>query len=225
VVLTHGDEQAETLVKHLKLGAATFVPRQASRRELRGTIRSIIDLTARNPYRERVREFLCSGQIEMRLDNDPATIGIAVGFIQNLMDGYDVADERTRVRLGIALSEALSNAMIHGNLEIDSEVRVRDADAYFDLIERRRGEPAYASRRVVLVARVDERAVTFIVRDEGPGFRLEDVPDPTDPANLLRPSGRGLLMMRAYADDVNWNEAGNEVVLVKSLPSHPRCST
>lgn len=217
IVLTRGDESSDALVKHLKLGAATFIPKSSSKRELRATIRSIIDLTARNPYRERVREFLHSGEIEMHLDNDPATIGVAVGFFQNLMDGYHVADHSTRVRLGIALSEAISNAMIHGNLQIDSAMRSQDFDAFYNAIEQRRTQPPYSERRVILIARANRSSVTFIVRDSGAGFRVEDVPDPTDPENLMIPSGRGILMMQAYADSVTWNDRGNEVTLVKNL--------
>lgn len=223
VVLTGGNEPSEVLVKHLKLGAATFIPKSSSKRELRSTIRSIIDLTTRNPYRERVRQFLHAGEVEMRLDNDPANAAVAVGFIQNLMDGYDVGEESTRVRLGIALSEALSNAMIHGNLEVDSALRDGDPDAYFEAIDRRRREHPYADREVVLTARLEKGSITFTIQDAGPGFSVEDVPDPTDPANLLRPSGRGILMMRAYSDSVTWNKRGNEVVLVKHLkPPHAR---
>jgi anti-sigma regulatory factor (Ser/Thr protein kinase) len=222
IVLTRGDEGSDALVKHLKLGAASFVPRRASSRELKGTIRSVIDLSTRNPYRERVKEFLKSGQIEMKLDNDPANIGAAVGFLQSLMDGYDVCDEKTRVRLGIALSEAISNAMIHGNLEVDSAGRAENADGYFEAIERRRKESPYAEREVHLLATIGGGELTFVVRDEGPGFQPEALPDPTDPENLMRLCGRGVLMMRAYADSVTWNERGNEVVLAKKVGSRPK---
>jgi anti-sigma regulatory factor (Ser/Thr protein kinase) len=217
VVLTRGDEASETLVKHLKLGAATFVPRSSSKRELLATIRSLIDLTTRNPYRERVREFLHAGEVEMRLDNDPGTIGVAVGFLHDLMDGYRIADEPTRVRIGIALSEALSNAMIHGNLEIASDLRAANSDAYFDAIEQRLADPRFAARRVHLIVRLRDRVLAFTIRDHGKGFRVQDVPDPTNPENLMRLSGRGILMMRAYADRVSWNDKGNEVTLEKDL--------
>lgn len=217
VVLTRGDEPSDALVKHLKLGAATFVPRSSSKRELRATIRSLIDLTTRNPYRERVREFLHAGEVEMRLDNDPSTIGVAVGFLRDLMDGYRIADEGTRVRLGIALGEALSNAMIHGNLEIASDLRATNSEAYFDAIDSRLGDPRFASRRVDLVVRLRNDVLCFTVRDQGKGFRVQDVPDPTNPENLMRLSGRGILMMRAYTDRVHWNQAGNEVTLEKDL--------
>lgn len=217
IVLTRGDEPTDTLVKHLKLGAASFIPRRSSSRELKATIRSVIDLTARNPYRERVRRFLHAGHLEMRLDNDPANIGPAVAYLQSLMDGYELCDERTRLRLGTALSEAISNAMIHGNLEIDSDVRAKDVDAYFTSIDTRRGQSPYAEREVVLIARVEPGTLTFTIRDEGRGFAPDALPDPTHPENLMRLCGRGILMMRAYADEVRWNERGNEVTLIKKL--------
>jgi serine/threonine-protein kinase RsbW len=53
------------------------------------------------------------------------------------------------------------------------------------------------------------------VTDEGPGFRLDDVPDPTADENLQRPCGRGLMLIRAYMDEVSFNETGNEITMVK----------
>ena len=53
----------------------------------------------------------------------------------------------------------------------------------------------------------------YTVRDEGPGFDPASLPDPTDPANLDRPCGRGLLLMRTFMDNVIFNDKGNEVTL------------
>ena len=55
----------------------------------------------------------------------------------------------------------------------------------------------------------------FVIRDEGPGFDPRELPDPTDPTNLERPSGRGLLLMRTFMDDVSYNDDGNQVTLIK----------
>ena len=60
---------------------------------------------------------------------------------------------------------------------------------------------------------------TFTVRDEGPGFDPSKLPDPTDPANLEKISGRGLLLMRTFMDEVRFNATGNEVTMVKTNPS------
>jgi anti-sigma regulatory factor (Ser/Thr protein kinase) len=53
------------------------------------------------------------------------------------------------------------------------------------------------------------------MRDEGPGFDPKELPDPTDPENLLKLSGRGILLMRTFMDDVKFNDRGNEVTMVK----------
>jgi len=59
------------------------------------------------------------------------------------------------------------------------------------------------------------------VRDEGPGFDPASLPDPTDPANLDRPCGRGMLLMRTFMDNVIYNDRGNEVTLFKERESEP----
>lgn len=55
------------------------------------------------------------------------------------------------------------------------------------------------------------------VRDHGSGFDPEDVPDPTDPANLLKASGRGILFMRAFMDVVEWSEVEDGGTLVRMV--------
>ena len=55
---------------------------------------------------------------------------------------------------------------------------------------------------------------TFFVRDEGPGFDPNKLPDPTDPANLEKVSGRGLLLMKTFMDEVTFNATGNQVTMV-----------
>jgi serine/threonine-protein kinase RsbW len=56
---------------------------------------------------------------------------------------------------------------------------------------------------------VNEEGFAIEIRDEGPGFNMEDVPDPTDPENLERPTGRGLFLMHAYMTECNFIPPGN----------------
>ena len=58
-------------------------------------------------------------------------------------------------------------------------------------------------------------SVEFVIRDEGPGFDLSGLPDPTDPENLAKVSGRGLLLINAFMDEVRHNDQGNEITMVK----------
>jgi anti-sigma regulatory factor (Ser/Thr protein kinase) len=93
--------------------------------------------------------------------------------------------------LEIALREALANAILHGN-------------------RQRRG-----SRVFLRCYGAPHSGILIAVRDEGPGFDPSRVPDPRDPANLARPSGRGLMLIRTFMDEVRFNERGNEITMVK----------
>ena len=52
------------------------------------------------------------------------------------------------------------------------------------------------------------------MRDEGRGFDYHGLPDPCDPENLTKASGRGVLLIRTFMDDVSFNERGNEITMV-----------
>jgi serine/threonine-protein kinase RsbW len=92
--------------------------------------------------------------------------------------------------LRLALEEAIVNGLRHGN----------------------GGDPA---RRVVVCSSLRREEVLFEVEDEGAGFDPRQVPDPTAPENLGRPSGRGLLLMRHYTTWVRHLGRGNSVLLCK----------
>jgi hypothetical protein len=118
------------------------------------------------------------------------------------------------------LREALINAIEHGNLELSSHLRERDDDSYLQELRRRSELEPYCSRRVTLCARETRDDVTYVIRDEGPGFNVSSLPDPTDPENLLKASGRGLLLIRAFMDEVSHNPTGNEITLIKRRSDH-----
>jgi anti-sigma regulatory factor (Ser/Thr protein kinase) len=83
------------------------------------------------------------------------------------------------------------------------------------LIDERRVDPNYRNRRVHVTARESPAEAVYVIRDEGPGFDPSKLPDPTDPSNLVRVSGRGLLLIRTFMDEVHHNEIGNEITMTK----------
>jgi len=90
----------------------------------------------------------------------------------------------------LALEEALVNAIKHGN-RMDPE------------------------KRVQVECRINSTQIRIEIEDEGKGFRLEDVPDPTQDGNLERPCGRGIMLMRHFLNTVEYNQLGNRVLLEK----------
>jgi anti-sigma regulatory factor (Ser/Thr protein kinase) len=130
-------------------------------------------------------------------------------------------DDKTADRVAVALTEALLNGIQHGNLELDSRLRREDEASYDRTAEFRRRRPPYRDRRLHVRARLSRREAVYVIRDEGPGFDPSTLPDPTDPVNLERPTGRGLLLIRSFMDEVAFNRAGNQITLTKRRTTPP----
>lgn len=201
--------------KALKVGAANYVPKRMLDKELVGTMEIVLSAAEGDRRRHRLMCCLTSSELHFSIGNDPSLIPSVVALFQENMAGMGLVDETSSIRLGIALEEAILNAMYHGNLEVSSELR-RDGDQpYRDLIEQRRKLPPYASRQVHISVKLTRDEARFTIKDEGPGFDPATLPDPTDPANLESTSGRGLLLIRTFMDQICHNAKGNELTMIK----------
>lgn len=212
VVMTAYGSEA-TAMRALQSGAYRYVPKFHLKDELAGIVKSVLSATCQKRNEQRLLCSVLEHSLTLSLPNDRSRITPTIEYIQKLMDGMHLFDGSNSVHLSVALDEALSNAIIHGNLEVSSELRLRDDDAYGELIETRRRSAPWANRRVTIEIQLNSQAATFVIRDEGPGFDLSTIPDPLDPENLLKPSGRGIMLMHAFLDEVSYNEKGNEVTL------------
>lgn len=213
IITSKGSE--EVAVKALKRGAAGYVPKQSLRRDLRLIVTQVLDVSQSKDRRaEVVRE--CSEQkLRFVLTNRREIVPPVINYIQERIQDFALFSQTEVIRIGITLEESLTNSMIHGNLEVSSELRERDDDSYYELIRQRQQELPYRDRRVFIEARIDGIGVEFHIRDQGPGFDVSRVPDPTDPQSLFRASGRGILLMRSFMDLVEYNKKGNSVTLIK----------
>jgi len=207
LMTSHGSEAIA--VQALAAGAASYVPKSDMKNSLRDTVCRVIEVARSRRSRETVLAYMKSCGSHFELDNDPELIVPLVGFLRDSLDKMSFATETTRGHIGMALMEALSNAMIHGNLGISSDLKREDRDAYYALIDRRRHEEPYASRRVVCIAEESADYVGYEIRDEGDGFDFDTLPDPTLPENMAHATGRGILLMRTFMDEVSYNERGN----------------
>ena len=215
VVLMTARGNEEKAVRALRAGAASYVPKAVLGSELVETLNSVLEVSHENRCRLLLMHSMTHSESVFVLGNDPALIGPLVNYLQQSLSAMGLCSEIETTRVGVALDEALINALHHGNLEVDSSLRHDDLDGYHQLIAERRRESPYCERRIRVSAVFDRDRVTFVVRDEGSGFDPDLLPDPTDPANLARPHGRGVLLIRTFMDEVLYNDAGNEVTLIK----------
>ena len=68
---------------------------------------------------------------------------------------------------------------------------------------------------VEVVYDVNSQRAEIVITDEGQGFRPKEIPDPTADENIEKPSGRGIMLIHAYMDEIAYNESGNQVRMVK----------
>ncbi|MBS0265116.1 MAG: response regulator [Planctomycetes bacterium] len=214
VILTAlGNE--EVAFQAIQEGAASYVPKPLISNHLPNVVRTVLNAASRRELRSRLAQHLTCHEIEFHLPNDRELLSAAVAELLEVGHLYGVFGDPELTRMGVALEEALSNAMIHGNLEISSELRARDDGSYEEAIRVRQAIPTYGNRRIQLRCRLTAHEARFEITDEGPGFDVTQVPDPTDPANFFRPSGRGLLLIRSFMDEAFFNPIGNKITLIK----------
>lgn len=213
LMTAHGSE--ETAIKALRHGAANYVPKRNLAQSLAETVQEVLIMARVSRQQSRLYEFWSKTEFRFSLDNDAALIPLLVTHLQHYLTLVQPCDSNELVRVGVALHEALRNAIHHGNLELDSQLRQENPDVYYHLAERRRVEEPYCRRRVEVTAVESPREARYVIRDEGPGFNPATMlHDPTDSENLELPSGRGLLLMRTFMSDVQYNDRGNELTLV-----------
>lgn len=215
VVLMTSQGTEDVAFQALQAGAASYVPKKQIDRDLLPTVNSVIGVAQQRRTEPAPMSNVDQLDQAYVLNNDAALVTPLVASLVDQAASMGLCDEADRTRLGVALEEALVNALYHGNLEVSSELRESDYEAYYELVSQRRNSPPFCDRRIRVQARLDHEQATFVIRDEGPGFNPDAVADPTDSSNLEKVSGRGLFLMRTFLDEVRYNDRGNEVTLVK----------
>jgi CheY-like chemotaxis protein/anti-sigma regulatory factor (Ser/Thr protein kinase) len=203
LMTAHGSE--DVAIQALQKGAASYVPKKCLARDLAETLDQIVSTSQVNRNQQRILDSLVHHETRFAL----------VGHLEQTLERMRACEPSGMILVGVALHEALTNAILHGNLELDSTLRESDEKQYYQLAVQRREQEPYRDRRVHVHVTVDRQEAVFVVRDEGPGFDPAILPDPTDPANLGRVSGRGMLLIQTFMDRVEHNPKGNQITMVK----------
>jgi CheY-like chemotaxis protein len=227
LMTAHGSE--EVAVQALMSGAASYVPKSELARHLLDTVQNVLALARANRQNQRLMECVERRQLNFELENDSSLIPPLVDQLQQTLASMSLVDDTARIQVAIALEEALFNSLYHGNLEMDAEQLEDLRSSLLDPsgpspITLRAQQAPFRDRRIHVSAMISRDEARFTIRDEGPGFDSSCVPDPSDPANLTSESGRGLVLMRMFMDEVVRNAAGNEVCLVKRRERNGRAN-
>ncbi|HWS53176.1 MAG TPA: ATP-binding protein [Pyrinomonadaceae bacterium] len=188
VVVSSEEAHHTGIVKAFKLGAANYLRKPYDEEELRGIVEKTLGYKLRFIEDLKVLPYVRE-HIEFELPSDLSLMNGVLHYLIERVAALGVIKPDTS-NLFIALDEAFVNAVKHGN----------------------RGD----HRKLVrITADLSAKEARFTVEDEGEGFDLTEIPDPLDPANLFKTSGRGVLLIFNIMDEVEYNERGNRLTMVK----------
>lgn len=216
VILMTAKGSEEIATEALKAGAASYVPKRNFQQGIQDALNIVAESSRARQKRQTVFEYMTETESKFVLGNNHDATSALVGYFMDALRQMRICPEGDLVRVGTAVSEALVNAIDHGNLELHSKMREGDTGgSYHDLGDQRRQQEPYSNRKVYVVCQLSPEEAVFSIRDEGPGFDPSTLPDPSDPENLMRPHGRGLMLIRTFMDKVTFSDSGNEIRMYK----------
>ena len=226
IILMTGHGSEALAVEALQRGAAGYVPKPHMGERLLDAVDEALSMSKADRTYDRLISCMSRCTFAFELDSDPALIDPLVDLVQQMVAGMKLTDATGRFRVGAALKESLLNAVYRGNLEISFQqmqaARVSLIEGRGDdLLLKRRSEQPYSDRKVFVDVVLDTNQARFVVRDEGPGFDPASLPPPGQPGSLDPETGRGLVLMRAFMDEVAYNASGNEVTMIKRREAPP----
>jgi serine/threonine-protein kinase RsbW len=184
----NNSEMAGEHIKAFKVSAANFTRSEFEETELKEIVATLLDYKTRHVDRkESVQEL--HEHIEFEVPSALSLMHIVLEYLMKRVEKLGVVKSE-QSNLFVALDEAFVNAVKHGNK--------------FD-----------ATKLVRITAEVSKQEARFTIEDEGEGFDVNAIPDPLDPANLFKTSGRGVLFIYNIMDEVKYNERGNRLTMVK----------
>ncbi|MGI9108069.1 MAG: ATP-binding protein [Pyrinomonadaceae bacterium] len=188
VIISSENTQQPGIVKAFKMGASNYLRRPYDKQELQTIVEKTLGYKLRFVEDLKVIPFVRE-RIEFELPSDLSLMNGVLHYLHERASKLGLINPE-RSNLFIALDEAFVNAVKHGN-KYDQQKLVR------------------------ITADFSPKEARFTIEDEGDGFNVAEIPDPLDPSNLFKTSGRGVLLIYNIMDEVAYNERGNRLTMIK----------
>lgn len=190
--LPAAETDSRSFIKAFKVCVSSYKNDEFAEDELKTFIETTLDYKARFvDQKEIVQNW--HEKIEFEVPSFISLMHTILDYLLRRVEKNGVINSENS-NLFVALDEAFVNAVKHGN-KFDSKKLVR------------------------ITAEVSTKEARFTVEDEGDGFNVAEIPDPTNVENLFKTSGRGVLIIHNVMDEVRYNERGNRVEMVKKSPN------
>lgn len=212
LMTAHGSESIAA--EALQRGAASYVPKAELVDRLVPTIDEIMALHRADRSYARLVDCSTKTEFDFHLPNDMTMIDPLVDLMQQMLRSMELCDANGEVQIGVALEQAIQNAILHGNLELNAD-DLQAAECSRSLIAKRQGEEPYSSRQVQVLLRMSRTEAEFIVRDQGRGFDVTFEQGQSIEITSGASRGRGLVLMSTFMDEVQFSDHGRHLRMLK----------
>lgn len=186
--LPDAPEDSRSAIKAFKICVTNYDKETFSEEDLKFFVGTTLDCKAKCVDKKELIQDLHE-KIEFEVPSVISLMHDILDYLMKRVEKVGVVNPETS-NLFVALDEAFVNAVKHGNK--------------FD-----------ANKLVRITADVSPEEARFTIEDEGDGFNIAEIPDPLDPQNLFKASGRGVLFIYNIMDEVKYNERGNRLTMIK----------
>jgi CheY-like chemotaxis protein/anti-sigma regulatory factor (Ser/Thr protein kinase) len=217
-ITAYGTE--ETAIEALRAGATNYLRKPFKLQELQAIVRKCVELASSRKGRLVALGFLRDAHKTFEV---PARLEAAKAVVRQLTEDLvelGIVESQELLNLDVALEEAVTNAVLHGALELTEDVnKFRGERELFDRAYTARiAEPKYEKRSVAVSVHLTRTEATFVVEDRGPGFDPSTLPKSDELTTLKGVHGRGLMLIRLFMDQVVHEQGGRRIKMVKRAP-------
>lgn len=209
VVLTTGMGSEEIAAVALKSGAASYIPKSRLNKMLISTVEETFDMLSSERNYNRLLQRSSKAHFEFSLDNDPSQIPAFVDFTEKMLKGVAPLNRTERLRVAMAVSQALNNALYRGNLEIGAHYKIPTPNSpggeFEQIVSERLDSAPWKDRKILVAMEIRKTGFGIRIRDDGPGFDTSSV------GSWSNPTLRGVILMKSFMDEVIYSGNGNDV--------------
>lgn len=176
-------------------------------------ISSNIDLFESQQF---ISQFSTNKKGKIFIKNDLEIVPRACSIVLNFCYAAGIRNLELYSKISMCLYEMIGNAIEHGNCGIDYDTKtslIEKNISLADAVKEIASRDEIKNRKVQVNYDISETNVTIVVKDDGDGFNIKDIPDPNKEENIFASHGRGILLTDSYTDKMKYNETGNEVTI------------
>ncbi len=217
VIVFTGFGEFDDAIEALRLGAVNFLRKPSDLQNVISAVGKALELSRPHENRRQVFSWAQSMTSELWIPPLISKKNSCLQFLVEPLVPMNLVTPGEVKNVILSLDEILNNAIIYGALGIDSAIRdePQGHTRFQEAIRECEAIPENLAKRIKIDAVYGRDEAVFTITDPGNGFDSENLPDPTDPENLMREHGRGLLLVQCFMDKIEFNDPGNSVTITK----------